>query len=92
MRKFAVGDIHGCLHLLKKLIDIIQPTNEDTIIFLGDYIDRGPDSKGVIDFLIDLKDKTNCIFLIGNHEDMMLQYLKSYRNKVKKLISILNVN
>ena len=50
MRKFAVGDIHGCLHLLKKLIDIIQPTNEDTIIFLGDYIDRGPDSKGVIDF------------------------------------------
>ncbi|MGN6645368.1 MAG: metallophosphoesterase, partial [Cytophaga sp.] len=51
-RTFVIADIHGCFKTLKALIeDQLQPTNEDQFIFLGDYIDRGPDSKSVINYL-----------------------------------------
>ncbi len=69
---WTIGDIHGCLNALKKLIEKISPTPNDKLVFLGDYIDRGPDSKGVIDFLIELSKRTNCVFLRGNHEQMLL--------------------
>ena len=55
MRTLAISDIHGCLDPLRKMIEIIEPTPEDHLIFVGDYVDRGPDSKGVIDFLINIK-------------------------------------
>ena len=47
MRTLAISDIHGCLDPLKKMIEIIKPTPEDHLIFVGDYVDRGPNSKGV---------------------------------------------
>ena len=72
MRLFAIGDIHGCLHELDSLLTEINPTPQDTLITLGDVIDRGPDSKGVIQRLIALKKKTNLIMLRGNHEQLML--------------------
>lgn len=51
----------------------LQPTNEDQFIFLGDYIDRGPDSRSVINYLINIKDTyKNCVFLRGNHEQMFI--------------------
>ncbi|MGB9615341.1 MAG: metallophosphoesterase family protein, partial [Fervidobacterium sp.] len=72
---WAISDLHGCLRPLEKLISEISPTQDDTLIFLGDYIDRGPDSKGVVDFLIGLSKITNCVFLRGNHEQMLLDVL-----------------
>jgi len=74
---FAIGDIHGCLKTLKSLL-MKLPLNQDSVlIFLGDYIDRGPDSKGVLDFLIDFSTRQKCYFLLGNHEVMMADALKT---------------
>lgn len=72
MKTYAIGDIHGCLTALKTLLEALSPKEEDTIIFVGDYVDRGPDSKGVIDLLLNLSETHNCIFLMGNHEEKML--------------------
>ncbi|WP_129408395.1 metallophosphoesterase family protein [Marinitoga lauensis] len=69
---WAISDIHGMYDHLLKLIQKI-PEN-DKIIFLGDYIDRGPDSKLVLDLLFKLKNRA--VFLKGNHEDMMIDYLE----------------
>lgn len=67
---WAVGDIHGCLDELKLLLKEIPET--DNIVFLGDYIDRGIDSLGVVDFVWDNKDNPRFVFLRGNHEQMMI--------------------
>ena len=76
MRLIAVGDIHGHLDKLTDLIDQIQPAPDDQLVFLGDYIDRGPDSKGVLDYLITLRQQhPETVFLRGNHEQMMLDAL-----------------
>jgi serine/threonine protein phosphatase 1 len=74
-RTIAIGDIHGCSKALRTLIDEIAPKPEDAIVFLGDYIDRGPDSRDVIQQLIDLKSRCRVIALLGNHELMMLGVL-----------------
>lgn len=68
-RTLVIGDIHGCLTALERMWDAIGPQPEDRIIFLGDYIDRGPNSKGVIDFLIPRQPKFDIAFLSGNHEE-----------------------
>lgn len=73
MRLLAIGDIHGCLLQLNDLLNLVKPTPDDTVITLGDYVDRGPDSRGVLDRLIALKKsgmKLHCIR--GNHEVLML--------------------
>lgn len=75
MSTYVIGDIHGCLDSLKKLIETLPLNHNDRLIFLGDYIDRGPDSKGVIDFLINLSKEYECIFIRGNHEQMLLDSL-----------------
>lgn len=78
-RNIAIGDIHGCKKTLEKLLfEVIKIDSSDVIYLLGDYIDRGPDSKGVIDLIMDLQDndfQINC--LRGNHDDLML---KSYQD------------
>jgi len=71
-RTLAIGDIHGCLGALKTLEKSVGFRSADTIIALGDYIDRGSDSKGVLDWMIEKKDKYNLINLLGNHEEMIL--------------------
>lgn len=71
-RLVAVGDIHGCSTALNRLIEAIRPTEQDTAVILGDFIDRGPDSRGVIETLICLQEKCRLIVLLGNHEEMML--------------------
>ena len=70
MRTIAVGDIHGCAKALRSLLEALQPTPEDCIVFLGDYVDRGPDSKGVISQLLELRERCQTVFLLGNHEIM----------------------
>lgn len=74
---FAIGDIHGCYDKLCSLMQKIDIDFEcDTLVFLGDYIDRGPCSFEVVEFLIDLKKRTsNIIFLKGNHEAMLETYI-----------------
>jgi serine/threonine protein phosphatase 1 len=78
MSSFVIGDIHGCSDELRYLIDALSVRPNDEIVFLGDYIDRGPDSSGVVSYLIKLKDhlsENKLVFLKGNHEDMLLAYL-----------------
>ena len=74
---FAIGDIHGCLSRLEDLmLQIDIDGKEDTLVFIGDYIDRGPDSKGVIDYILEMKRTIErVICLMGNHERMFLDYL-----------------
>ena len=71
-RTIAIGDIHGHSIALKALIGLIEVQQSDTIVFLGDYIDRGPDSRGVIEQVIRLADRCHVVALMGNHEEMLL--------------------
>lgn len=76
-RVFVIGDIHGCLEMLQRLMDKIPwRPDKDRVIFLGDYIDRGENPKAVVDYVVAL---TRCSphvdCLIGNHEAMFLDYL-----------------
>ncbi len=81
-RLFAVGDIHGCFDSLKQLMeDVIQIQKSDQIVFLGDYIDRGPKVKEVIDYILYLKEEGfDIITLMGNHEKMLLDAFWEDRN------------
>jgi len=74
---FAIGDIHGCFDKLQKLIEKLPVDQQlDTLVFIGDYIDRGSSSKEVVEYVIELKDKFhNVVCLTGNHEQMFLNYL-----------------
>jgi serine/threonine protein phosphatase 1 len=75
-RRFVVGDVHGCLEELERLLDHLAPTAGDTVCFLGDYVDRGPNPRGVIDRLLRLRrEGPECVYLKGNHEDMFLAFL-----------------
>ena len=74
-RIFAIGDIHGCAEELNKLISLLPLNSEDTLVFLGDYIDRGPNSKKVVDIILDLKKNYNVICLKGNHEAMINEFI-----------------
>lgn len=75
MRTFAIGDIHGCLQSLKTLLDSLELRPDDRLIFLGDYVDRGPDARGVIEHLMALSQNPTHQFLRGNHEQWMLDSL-----------------
>jgi serine/threonine protein phosphatase 1 len=72
MAIYAIGDIHGCYDALKTLFRIMPRSKDDIYIFLGDYINRGPNSKETIDWLIKFSKTFNSIFLRGNHEILML--------------------
>lgn len=75
-RLLAVGDIHGYRTKLSALMKKVQPTQEDRVIFLGDYIDRGPDSPGVINYLIEFaREFPNTVFLAGNHDHLFVSML-----------------
>lgn len=71
-RLFAIGDIHGMLTPLEALLDWIKPGPGDTVVTLGDMVDRGPDSKGVLDLLMDLTDRGVVVPIKGNHDEMVL--------------------
>jgi serine/threonine protein phosphatase 1 len=71
-RTIVIGDIHGCSRALAALIKAIDPRPDDTLVTLGDYVDRGPDSKGVLEQVIALSQRTSLVPLIGNHEEVML--------------------
>lgn len=72
---YAVGDIHGESELLADLLETLPHAPGDRFVFVGDYIDRGPDPKGVVDLLLELERERECVFLMGNHESMFLDFL-----------------
>ena len=72
---YAIGDIHGELEKLDELLESLPLRADDRLVFLGDYVDRGPDSAGVVQRLIELRDRQACVFLLGNHESMFLDFL-----------------
>lgn len=78
-RLIAIGDIHGASKSLSVLLSAIQPQPADQIIFLGDLIDYGPDSKGVIEQLMALSYKTSVQVILGNHEERCLNCLEAMR-------------
>ncbi len=77
-RTIAIGDVHGCDQALLELIAQVRPTAQDTIVTLGDYVDRGPNSRGVLDVLIQLRSQCHLVPLLGNHEQMLFSARASH--------------
>src|SRR5690349_17169093 len=75
-RIIAIADIHGCAKALASLIEAVEPTEQDTLVFLGDDIDRGPDSRGVVEQVVALAGRCCVVPLLGNHEEMVLAALE----------------
>lgn len=73
MRQFAIGDVHGCSAALRLLDEKLRFRSSDIVVMLGDYVDRGPDSRGVIEYLIELQKRCHLVLLRGNHEIMMMR-------------------
>jgi serine/threonine protein phosphatase 1 len=88
-RLIAIGDIHGEIKKLNSLLKKINPIKEDTLVFLGDYIDKGQHSKEVIERLLALEKQTSCIFLKGNHEDMLC---RAYNTRDERDITLWLLN
>ncbi len=80
---FAIGDIHGCVSPLDKLLAKLEiDAKNDTLLFIGDYIDRGPDSRGVVDRILDIRGNLkNVVCLRGNHEQMFLNFYLEGRDE-----------
>ncbi len=75
MKKFVIGDIHGGLKALLQVLKKINCDENYTLIFLGDYVDGWSESPAVLDFLIELQKKQPCIFIRGNHDELLLDWL-----------------
>ncbi len=73
---YAIGDIHGCSSELSSLLSKIDINKNTLVVFLGDYVDRGPNSRGVIDQILELQKKCEVVTLMGNHEAMFLDFLE----------------
>ncbi len=72
MRTLVIGDIHGCLRAFDALLELIEPHEDDLLVTLGDYVDRGPDSAGVLRRLTQLRKSHRLISLRGNHDELMM--------------------
>ena len=78
MGRYVIGDVHGCAAELSRLVEGLPLVQGDDVVFLGDYIDRGPNSREVVSYLLTLQkdhDAVRFVFLKGNHEDMLLSFL-----------------
>lgn len=76
MRTLVIGDIHGGLKALKQVLEKVKPSVKDQFIFLGDYVDGWGDSAQTISFLIQFSKTYSCIFLRGNHDELVYKFLK----------------
>lgn len=74
-RHLAIGDIHGCLDALQTLVEFVGLREDDRLVTLGDYINRGPDTLGVLDWLVQFSQNGHLIAIKGNHEAMLLDGL-----------------
>ncbi|WP_310554631.1 metallophosphoesterase family protein [Flavobacterium sp.] len=82
-RTLVVGDIHGGLRALKQVIEKANITLNDTLVFLGDYVDGWSESPQVIDFLIELDQKQKCVFIRGNHDELLLEWLSESKDNLE---------
>jgi serine/threonine protein phosphatase 1 len=78
-RVIAIGDIHGCAAALRSVLDACAPESTDTVVTLGDYGDRGPDTRGVLEQLLDLAKRCQLVPILGNHDEMLLGILAGHR-------------
>lgn len=78
MKRFVIGDVHGCLDELKRLIEEIKPrlNDEDQLIFVGDLVDKGPDSPGVVQYVRELAHRHDTVLVMGNHEEKHCRFHK----------------
>jgi len=83
MRTLVVGDIHGGLKALKQVLEKVKPLKTDEFIFLGDYVDGWSESAKTVSFLINFSSKYSCVFLRGNHDELLYNYIK--HGEAKKL-------
>lgn len=86
MRTLVIGDIHGGLRALHQIMERANVTPEDSLIFLGDYVDGWSQSPQVIDFLIELNSTNNCVFIRGNHDELLLHWLKDNKENTDNLL------
>lgn len=75
-KTFVIGDIHGAVRALEQVLERVAPEEDDTLIFLGDYVDGWSESPQVIDFLIGLEKRRNCLFIQGNHDEFCYDWLR----------------
>ncbi len=75
MRKLVIGDIHGGLRGLRQVLEKVEIQKDDNFIFVGDYVDGWSESADTIRFLIEFSKDNNCIFLRGNHDELLYNYL-----------------
>ena len=85
MRKIIIGDVHGCIYELKSLVSKIAITNDDELFFIGDLINKGPDSVAVVKYVYELSKRNKTILILGNHEEKFLRYLHNKVHNVKAL-------
>lgn len=91
-RIFAIGDIHGHYARLRELMGRLPLQESDTLVFLGDYIDRGPATREVLDYLIELQARhKDIVFLMGNHEYMLLEYARTGDSGLLQTLRMLGV-
>lgn len=88
MRLIAVGDLHGCLTAFDALLGELCLGDDDVLVTLGDYVDRGPDSQGVIDRLLALREQTTLVPLLGNHDALFLEVLDGVSENFRGWLSV----
>lgn len=76
-RTLVIGDIHGSLKALEQILERSGATPDDHLVFLGDYVDGWSQSPELIDYLISLKSTHNCLYIRGNHDDLLMQWLQT---------------
>jgi len=82
-RTLVIGDIHGGLRALHQLFERANISQKDTLIFLGDFVDGWSESPKVLDFLIALNTKNNCVFIRGNHDELLLEWLENSKDNLQ---------
>lgn len=85
-RILAIGDVHGCAQVLSELLEVLKVKPEDHVVFLGDLVNRGPDTLGVLNVARNLKAKKTLI--LGNHEDRLLQYYATGNKSILKAVDL----
>jgi len=81
-RTLVIGDIHGGLRALRQVLERAEVTQSDRLVFLGDYVDAWSESPQTLDFLIDFSQRQNCIFIRGNHDELLLHWLRGNDNEL----------
>ena len=81
-RQLVIGDIHGGLKALRQVLERAKVTENDTLIFLGDYVDGWSESPQVLDYLMELDSTNKCIFIRGNHDELLLDWFTGNKAEI----------